>query len=289
MTWQSFLYFANPMELQLRFANLRFPESVIRKAVSTIDHLPSAKEPGRYITLTTTAGPETWIFDEVEEFFASLTEADGATLSYEIPLQSANWRCHIRYFLFSGGSEVHISSEHRSEIQAVMNIFRGSQEQATLISEENEQNESIEEKEFNIFLGHGRSPDWQQLRDHLRDKHQYNIVTFETGVRAGHHIRDILDEMLEQSSLAFLVLTGEDETADQRLRARQNVIHETGLFQGKLGFSKAIVILEEGVEGFSNNAGIQHISFAKGHIEGVFGDVVATIKREMKRRSLEDG
>jgi predicted nucleotide-binding protein len=181
-----------------------------------------------------------------------------------------------------------------------MNVFRGSAGEATPIYDENEQDgstdvdeneqdESAEEKVFNIFIGHGHSSDWQQLRDHLRDKHEYNVVTFETGARAGHHIRDILEEMLEQSSLAFLVLTGEDETTDQRLRARQNVIHETGLFQGKLGFSKAIVILEEGVEKFSNNAGIQHISFAKGHIEGVFGDVVATIRREMKRRSLENG
>jgi predicted nucleotide-binding protein len=121
----------------------------------------------------------------------------------------------------------------------------------------------------------------------LREKHEYDVVTFETGARAGHNVRDILEEMLDQSSLAFLVLTGEDETADARLRARQNVIHETGLFQGRLGFPKAIVLLEKGVEEFSNNAGIQHISFDKGHIEEIFGDVVATVSREMKRRSLK--
>jgi predicted nucleotide-binding protein len=89
--------------------------------------------------------------------------------------------------------------------------------------------------------------------------------------------------MLGRSSLAFLVLTGEDETADQQMRARQNVIHETGLFQGKLGFPRAIVLLEEGVEEFSNIAGIQHIPFAKGHIDGTFGEVLAVIKREFNR------
>jgi predicted nucleotide-binding protein len=89
--------------------------------------------------------------------------------------------------------------------------------------------------------------------------------------------------MLTESSLAFLVLTGEDETADQCLRARQNVIHETGLFQGKLGFSRAIVLLEEGVEEFSNLAGIQHISFPKGHISETFGEVLAVIRRESDR------
>jgi hypothetical protein len=277
------------MELQLEFENLRFPASVIRQAVSAMEQLPNAAGPGRYSGLTTTSGSETWQFDEAEEFFAGLSDANAASFHYVVSLETPNRSCGLWYFLGGWKSSVHISSEHRSEIHAVMNVFRGSLEQASPIHEYNEQPELVEEREFNIFLGHGHSPDWQQLRDHLRDKHEYNIVTFETGARAGHNIRDVLEEMLEQSSIAFLVLTGEDETSDQRLRARQNVIHETGLFQGKLGFSKAIVILEEGVEEFSNNAGIQHISFAKGHIEGVFGDVVATIRREMKLRGLGNG
>jgi len=288
------------VELIVQFANLRFPASVIRQAVSTMEQLPNAKRPGRYSSLKETLGSEAWEFDDAEEFFASFSEANNVSFHYSIPLNSDNSKCSLWYFMDSRSSRVHIASEQRSEIHAVMNVFRASQGEATPIYDENEQDESAEvdeneqdesaeENVFNIFIGHGHSSDWQQLRDHLRDKHEYNVVTFETGARAGHHIRDILEEMLDQSSLAFLVLTGEDETAEERFRARQNVIHETGLFQGRLGFSKAIVLLEKGVEEFSNNAGIQHISFAKGHIEGVFGDVVATIKREMKRKGLETG
>lgn len=40
-----------------------------------------------------------------------------------------------------------------------------------------------------------------------------------------------LEEMLDNSGMAFLVLTAEDEHGD-KLAARQNVIHEAGLFQG---------------------------------------------------------
>jgi predicted nucleotide-binding protein len=274
------------MKLNLDFANLRFPGSILRQAISTMEKLPSAKGPGRYSSLTATLGAEQWEFNHAEEFFAGLPDAHRAALYFRVPLKSADLMCSMSYYLDQSGASVSIESERRSEIQAVMNIFRDSQEQATPIHEIKEDIESTEQQPFNIFIGHGHSPDWKQLRDHLREKHEYNIVTFETGARAGHHIRDILEEMLDQSSLAFMVLTGEDETAEQRLRARQNVIHETGLFQGKLGFTKAIVILEQGVEEFSNKAGIQHISFAKGHIDGVFGDVVATIKREMKRKGL---
>jgi predicted nucleotide-binding protein len=87
--------------------------------------------------------------------------------------------------------------------------------------------------------------------------------------------------MLDESSLALLVMTGEDETANGKMLARQNVVHEAGLFQGRLGFSRAIVLLEEGTEEFSNIAGIQQIRFPKDHIKETFGDVLAVIKREL--------
>jgi predicted nucleotide-binding protein len=65
------------------------------------------------------------------------------------------------------------------------------------------------------------------------------VISFESGERAGHLIRDIVDEMLDKNSLAFLVHTAEDETADEKIHVRQYFVHETGLFQGKLGFFKA--------------------------------------------------
>jgi predicted nucleotide-binding protein len=38
-------------------------------------------------------------------------------------------------------------------------------------------------------------------------------------------------------------MTAEDEQADGNHHARMNVIHEVGLFQGRLGFERAIVLL----------------------------------------------
>lgn len=133
-----------------------------------------------------------------------------------------------------------------------------------------------------IFIGHGGSTQWRDLKDHLKDHHGFIIEAYETGSRAGHTIRDILDDMLKKSSLAILIMTGEDELKDGTLIARPNVIHEIGLFQGKLGFSKAIVLLEEGTEEFSNLFGVQQIRYSKGNIRETFGDVLATIKREFE-------
>jgi predicted nucleotide-binding protein len=86
--------------------------------------------------------------------------------------------------------------------------------------------------------------------------------------------------MLIKSSFAILVMTAEDQTVDGQFRARQNVVHETGLFQGKLGFNRAIVLLEDGVEEFSNIHGIEQIRFSKENIKETYGEVLAVIKRE---------
>jgi predicted nucleotide-binding protein len=80
---------------------------------------------------------------------------------------------------------------------------------------------------------------WRDLKDHLQDLHGYEVIAYEVGVRAGLSIKEILEEMLTKSSFALLVLTGEDLDAEGRFHARENVIHELGLFQGGLGFRKA--------------------------------------------------
>lgn len=86
--------------------------------------------------------------------------------------------------------------------------------------------------------------------------------------------------MLDQASFAFLLMTAEDEQADGSLHARMNVVHEVGLFQGRLGFERAIVLLEEGCEEFSNIQGLGQIRFPKGNISAVFEDVRKILERE---------
>jgi predicted nucleotide-binding protein len=68
-------------------------------------------------------------------------------------------------------------------------------------------------------------------------------------------------------------VTAEDEMADGKLVARENVVHEAGLFQGRLGFTKAIILLEEGCEEFSNIHGVGQLRFLKGNIATVFEEV----------------
>lgn len=70
-----------------------------------------------------------------------------------------------------------------------------------------------------------------------------------------------------------------------RLQARANVIHEVGLFQGRLGFERAIVLLEEGCEEFSNITGITQIRFPPGNVGAKFEEIRRVLERENILRS----
>jgi predicted nucleotide-binding protein len=131
-----------------------------------------------------------------------------------------------------------------------------------------------------IFIGHGRSPVWRELKDFLTGRLDLEHEEFNREPTAGITIIDRLSTMMENCRFAFLVLTAEDEQLDGVLRARQNVVHEAGLFQGKLGFRKAIVLLEEPCEEFSNIFGLGQLRFTKGNITSKFEEVRSTLERE---------
>lgn len=139
-----------------------------------------------------------------------------------------------------------------------------------------------EQSTINVFIGHGRDPQWRDLKDHLQDQHGILVTAYEVGPRAGLSVKEVLQKLLSESSFAVLILTGEDIHADGEAHARENVVHELGLFQGRFGFTRAIALLEEGVKEFSNIKGINQIRFTKGHIRETFGDILATIKREFE-------
>lgn len=131
-----------------------------------------------------------------------------------------------------------------------------------------------------IFIGHGRSPLWARLQIYLKEDLRLETVNYESESRAGDSIIPILERMLNQANFAVLLLTAEDETKSNDKRARQNVVHEAGLFQGRLGFRKAILLVQEGLEEFTNVAGLQYIPFAGDRIEQTFYELQRVLRRE---------
>ena len=281
------------MRLKRQYNRVRFSEEAIREAVRKFEEKFNTSQNLETDCLhySVQQGRDSWSFDSEDEFFLVYSSGDEASFYWRLYLKNSS-----ESEVASGTKSAEINIHHlgrkigltnvdvnieqkemtpglRNEILEVFQVLDKYEVQCRLPDD----SAKVNSKPL-IFIGHGHSEIWRKLKDHLTDKHGYPVVAYETGARAGHTIRDILQSMLEHSSFALLVLTKEDETADSQMRARQNVVHETGLFQGKLGFSRAIVLLEEGTEDFSNIRGIEQVRFNT--IEETFGDVVATLKRE---------
>ena len=221
-------------------------------------------------------------YDNEEEFFADyITAPDSAHYLRKFRVRNRDkGLMRIWSTPAAPGKDVRVSvkveAEEPSQIKAVLNVFEANKENVLLTVETPKKKAPI------VFIGHGHSDDWKQLRDHLRDVHDFKTEAYESGPRAGHTIEHVLQTMLEKASIAFLVMTGEDETVAGNINPRLNVVHELGLFQGKLGFHKAIILLKEGANEFSNIEGIQQIRFT--NIKEVFGEVVGTIHREFPNK-----
>lgn len=131
-----------------------------------------------------------------------------------------------------------------------------------------------------VFIGHGgASAEYLKLGVWLGDQ-GLEWEVFDRKPTAGMSTKERLLEMLDNAQIAFLLMTPEDENAEGKTVARANVIHEVGLFQGRLGWMKAIVLLEQGCEEFSNIEGIGQIRYPRGNINAAFDEIRQILRRE---------
>lgn len=121
-----------------------------------------------------------------------------------------------------------------------------------------------------VFVGHGHSKVHFEVLSYLgEDWNKRPVKSFESYKRAGGQIISVLEQALTEADLAVMIATAED-VAGERLRARQNVVHEIGLFQGRLGFERVAILQEEGIEWFSNSDGLLVVPFSKGTISETY-------------------
>jgi hypothetical protein len=130
-----------------------------------------------------------------------------------------------------------------------------------------------------VFIGHGRHDDWKEIASFLSSM-DVKVDEFNSDPTAGITTVERLREMIERACFAFLVMTPEDAHGDGKRHARENVVHEIGLFQAKLGFHRAIVVRQAKVEAFSNIAGLTYLPYVKGKIRTTFPQILQTLVRE---------
>ena len=255
------------MEKKKYYYETKFPFPAIESAHDRFRELAGcAQTPMKFHFLMTRLGTEAWGHDTRSEFAGAYGNCDSYMFDELLPGGLA------RFNLSGQGRSLWLQVElpARSMIEDVFATLERHLEEARIVTSEAVQ----------IFIGHGHDLQWRELQEHLRDQHGFKVTAYEVGPRAGMSVKEVLEEMLDSSAFALLVLTGEDLHADGELHARENVIHELGLFQGRLGFLRAIALLEQDVREFSNILGVNQIRFPKGVIRATFGDVLATIRRE---------
>jgi predicted nucleotide-binding protein len=140
-----------------------------------------------------------------------------------------------------------------------------------------------------VFIGHGRSPLWQEVDSYISNDLHIRTVTYETAGHAGESTERILEKMLAEATFAVLVLTAEDETATATKRAPQNVVHEAGLFQGVLGFERAVMLVQSEIEAFSNVAGLRYIAFEGINIASTFVELTRALEDKGLVPKFENG
>jgi sugar/nucleoside kinase (ribokinase family) len=131
-----------------------------------------------------------------------------------------------------------------------------------------------------VFVAHGGSPLWRTVRDFLKDDLSLDVHYFERTPQDSNQVTAALGEYLDRCGFAVCVLTKEDTTSDGGSRARQNIVHEAGLFQGRYGFKRVALLVEEGCELPSNLGGLVRHDFERHHIDHTFTSLNRHLRRE---------
>lgn len=105
----------------------------------------------------------------------------------------------------------------------------------------------------NVFIVHGHDGELKSEVALLLKKQNINGIILAEQANQGRTIIEKFEENSDKCSAAIILMTADDEgkaksEADNKPRARQNVIFEAGYFMGKLGRPNVIIIVENGVE-----------------------------------------
>ena len=223
----------------------------------------------QHVTYSDIFGKNTFVDDDkFHEFKSQL----GIFLSSNVKFKSSNDEFNEK---ISMTTNFGIAKKYISILKAL----KSSIEENIILFEDN----NIAEKSYenSIFIGHGRSKLWKEVALYLKDELHLSCVNyFEKKSQAGRFIGDALRDFQNETTFAIIVMTAEDETKDNTMRTRQNVVHETGFFHGKLGFEKVAILKQDGVETFSNIDGLQYIPFSGNNINQTFTELQKMLKRE---------
>jgi len=121
-----------------------------------------------------------------------------------------------------------------------------------------------------VFITHGRSADWREVQSFVERDLGFKTLELAQEPNIGMTVIEKLEANAQQCDSAVIVMTGDDTDADGRSRARENVMHEIGFFQGRYGRARVCLLHEDGVSIPSNLSGAVYIPFPRGMVSASF-------------------
>jgi predicted nucleotide-binding protein len=121
-----------------------------------------------------------------------------------------------------------------------------------------------------VFITHGRSHDWREVQSFIEKDVGLQTLELAQEPSQGMTIIEKLLSGADRCDSAVIVMTGDDIDGDGQSRARENVMHEIGFFQGKYGRSQVILLHEDGVSIPTNLSGVVYVPFPRGAVSAGF-------------------
>lgn len=121
-----------------------------------------------------------------------------------------------------------------------------------------------------VFITHGNTDEWRKVQPFIEKDVKLETIELAQEYNAGQTIIEKLTSNADRCDSAVIVWTGDDTDGAGKPRARENVMHEIGFFQGRYGRGRVILLHEEGVNVPTNLAGLVYSPFPKGTVDASF-------------------
>lgn len=140
----------------------------------------------------------------------------------------------------------------------------------------------VSEAPRRVFVTHGRANDWTQVQNFIERDLKIQTLELAQEPNQGRTLLQKLEQESSKCSYAVIVMTGDDFDSGGNPRARENVMHEIGYFQGKFGLSAVCLLHEEGTSIPSNIHGLAYAPFPKGYVSASFGVLMRELNAYFK-------
>jgi hypothetical protein len=129
-----------------------------------------------------------------------------------------------------------------------------------------------------VFIAHNDDAQWDVVHRFLEQECGVAVYSLSLDV-PGEELADQMRRYLSRCGFAVCVLSASSGAGADR-HADHSVVHQAGILQGRYGFARVAMLVEEGCEMFSNVAGLIRFDFRAGHVETTFWQLERMLRRE---------